>query len=452
MRAALVAKAVRAALRPGAAGRRAFEQHLRDAGLEATAEPLERVGLALVSAAAPFADLHPWLFVGRGRGAVLVDVLVRDLAERLPGDDDPHRTARVEFVAGTGAVALRAGLGALSDHPGLEADADTLRGLVESLVAPLVAEFEDAGAHRPAWIALRDQLFGPVVRAAFWTVLSHPTPCPAGRLAAGRAAAPIVQAILIEADAAVPWDAARGEGLVRIARAAFELAARRPELFATGELGDEGVLALELVSGVSAALRAASALFPKDTAAALAALAVEVVGEHAPDDPESDEPWTLVVGEALESFFGGMEDGTEGDPAAAARLLAESAAGGLARALFAQAAHTPALVAGGEGRALVAVLARAMAGKEGARLTPGAWCEVASLAAREAASHPGRLFDPAAGDPADHPAARRIARALAAAADAEAKRDPADGDAPSVQMLRDSIAAALVGVAGESAC
>jgi hypothetical protein len=366
---------------------------------EGPVSPLGRMIVTLADVALEFVAVHPSVMGAGGNGEKLIGALAANLAEMIPDDADawgPRRRFAERLLAGF----LRAGLQSLAEHPDLLLEEEQLQKLVGSSLPPLVQGLPEDLATQVQWREALSALVGPTASAAMRTIAEHPTAFLGSRFDAGEAVGAVAQAVLREVAEAGLADSLSRAGWLGILRAAMGVAAERPELFVRGGATRDGI-ARDLVGGIAGVLRDADPDFPGGLGIALAQAVLAVAEQHAAAFLDAGEPWEALVSGVLRQLIGGLGEGlAEGriEQRFSARQLTE-----IARVFLEQAAQTPHMLAGdSELQAVIAAVTAAMAPDEELLLSHGDWLEIARVAAREAATNPGRLFgevSEASGDP-----------------------------------------------------
>ena len=288
---------------------------------------------------------------------------------------------------------LRAGLATVSAHPEWVVDQEHYEALLKNAVTPVVEQFPSSIAERLQWSRVTDAILGPAAQAALETVATHQTAFLGDNLGPDQALGAVVQALLVEAAEDGLRDPFRQDRLIGLYRAVLGVAATRPELFFEGNRPEAALArdALKRFSGTLAAVERPP--FDKGTGLALAAVAIEVVGQHAHRFADPADEW---VGVAIEVF----EDLTS-DLAGALRaneglgnVLSVDQLTDIGRIVLTEISRNPTLItsSGDEWHGVIQAVTSAMAADEQLLLTADDWKEIARVAAAEAAANPARLF------------------------------------------------------------
>jgi hypothetical protein len=185
------------------------------------------------------------------------------------------------------------------------------------------------------------------------------------------------------------------------------VAVERPGLF----IKEDGSANKELFKGILSGAAETFAKYPRFSGplgASLAAMAVEVIGVHAPAllklNPE--DPWQNVAIMALGQVSAGLSEALGNTRTAmkgAFRSFTDAQLLQLGRVILTQVAKTPGMLGmkRSEVQSIVAGMAEAMAADEKLLLPADGWVRIAGVAAEKAASNPGRLFGLSPGERGD---------------------------------------------------
>lgn len=358
---------------------------------EGPVSPLGRMIVTLADVALEFLAADPSVLGVGGNGEKLIGALAANLSQMIPDDAaewGPRRRFAERLLAGF----LRAGLQTIAERPDLLLEEEHLRTLVGNTLPPLIAALPPDLATQVQWREALHVLVGPAASAAIRTIADHPESFLGDRFDADEALGAVTRAVLGEVAESGLGSAVSRAGWVGILQSALGVAAERPELFVRGDAPRE-VIARDLVRGIAGVLREAEPGFRGGLGIALAQAVLGVAEEHAGTFLDAEEPWEAVASNALRQLIGGLRESL-GDDGRIEELFSLRQLAEIARIVLDQAARTPGMLVGeGELQGVVAAVARAMAADRNLLLSPEDWREIARVAALEAASNPGRLFD-----------------------------------------------------------
>ncbi|MBP1686501.1 MAG: hypothetical protein H6Q33_2644 [Deltaproteobacteria bacterium] len=358
-----------------------------------------RMVLSLTDIALEFVGANPSLLGIGGDGEKLVAALAANLSEMIPDDaeDFGGKSQLAERFVG---IMLRAGLKTLNDQPDWVVRTTDLQQLVKHTLPPLIAALPEKLSEQSQWRDVADALLGPAASAAMATVAANPSAFLGATFDPHRAMGALTQAMLREACRTGLKQQFTETGFVALYTATLGVAAERPELFVGRPGTPTEQLAVDLFGDVAGALKASPPPFDKDLGAHLAVAVLDAVKDNGLNFLDASAPWESAVGAMALQVVDGLKVALT-DPATGGiksvftqRQLLE-----FARIFLAQAAKTPAMIAGGnmELQAIVGGVAAAMSQDKDLLLTPDDWLTIAAVAAEEGAANPQRLFPTAAG-------------------------------------------------------
>ncbi len=380
--------------------------------------PAFRIALALADVAISFAQAAPELLGNDAGGEKLLRVIAAvagELREVLPDLADPAawtgpNWSKANFGRTLLATTLRAGFGALLEHPDAFYDQKRLQDLLVALVKPIGGSFNKAfDESGPAALKvladherLRDEWLPAMAAGAVRVVAQHRegflggllTPQPGdekGELIAALTGAVLDQAKDLGDDALL-----MRETWIGFWRAGVRAIAARPELIITGDGTTAKAKALRgLVTHVANALAEAKGL-DKALLASLATAALDAAADAVPLVWDG-KGWDAVARDLIDAVLKGIRPAIAAPDRALLRGLAsEEQVAALVGIVLRHVAATPALItrgdAGPEAEAVIAAVAKALADKGAALLSGEGWLAVAAAAAEAASRNPGRLF------------------------------------------------------------
>jgi hypothetical protein len=247
------------------------------------------------------------------------------------------------------------------------------------------------------------------------------------------------------------------EGLLRVYRAALDVAIKEPGLF-VGEV--EGTdIGQKLLSDAAKLIREKSPPFNTDLAIELTAVAIESVGKNAPALFVYNGDWGKLATEAVHTVIREVSDGLaegvrNGKADILGRLFNKEQAERFFKILVDQAAANPDMIVGSDAapelKMLTEIMARAMAEQNKLLLTAEDWLAVAADVAREVGQNPNRLIKLDAGAPETQLVYKVIAKLLQAAATDFEQSGRKDGSVLFGRTLADTINDAIVAAAGNA--
>jgi hypothetical protein len=386
-----------------------FEQSLTADGLAVLSQwssaanrqtPLGRIGIELADIALDYIGANPSLFGADGNGARLIKSVAVNLAELLPDADDPTAPG-VNFASGAIRIFVESGLRVVNNNIDEYIDETHLQDVATSILTPLIdAVANPVGGNQP-WYDLRDEFLGPISAAAIDALARNQVAILGDGFKLDSGFGALTQSVLVSIKDNGLQDDFGKQGLVRVYGSMLDTVMTQPDLF----LGDADSKADHLVTKIlldsAATLKSKTPPFNKSLGVELVASALETVSANAAAlVPNLDaEQWTESVADISEVIIREVSTGlasglASGDPVSFQRIFSNDQAAELIHIIVADVAATPGLVADGQSpeiRALVEIMARAMAAQNGRLFSADNWLDVAAIATREVASNPNRL-------------------------------------------------------------
>lgn len=364
--------------------------------------PLGRIGLELADIALDYVGASPALFGVDGNGAKLITSVAVSLAELLPNPDDP-RAKGSTFAAGAIRVFVEAGLRALDHHVDKRVDEAHLRDFAHSTLKPLIDAVIAGDQGRQPWYDLRDELLGPVAEAAIDSLARNQAAFLGGDFDVGTKAGALTNSVLLAVKNNGLADDLGKDGLVRVYGAMLDIVIARPGAFFGAAAGNTDLFTQKLLVNAARKLKQSSPPFDKSLGSSLLASTYEVIGANAALLAGSVDAgdWTEALSEIGETLIREIADGlatgvrTGTDPRVLQRVFTRQQGEKLLRIIVEEVAAAPGLVVNNEApevRALVAIVAGAIAKQSTVLLKAEDWLVVAADLAREVAANPGRLI------------------------------------------------------------
>nr|VFK41036.1 MAG: hypothetical protein BECKSD772E_GA0070983_100913 [Candidatus Kentron sp. SD] len=368
---------------------------------DAPLNPWARVIITAGDIALEYIAINPGILGGDGKGEKLLAAYAGNLSELLPPDGNfgpQHR-----FGSRLASVFLRAGLQTLSEHPDWVVSEDHLKKLLQNSIGPLLKPISEEGGVFPdsigqqiRWQAVTDTLMGSVAAAALKTVANHQTAFLGKRFSPDEALGAITRAVFLKAaeDNDVLENQFTKDGLIEIYQAALTVAAKRPDLFLGEAETSAEDLANDLFAKVFSILAASPPPFDKEVGIKLAAIAIETVGANAHNFVDTSKPWEQVAADLIKYLADELAGSLQANGNLKQALQQEHLID-IGRIILERIAATPGIVLGTKNetwKGVVQAIASAMAADERLLLSGNDWKLIASAAAEQAATNPGRLF------------------------------------------------------------
>lgn len=363
--------------------------------------PLARIGIELADIALDYIGANPALFGAEGNGSRLIRSVAINLGELLPDANDPTAPG-VNFASGAIRIFVEAGLRAVNNNIDEYIDETHLQDVATSILSPLIdAVANPAGSNEP-WYDLRDEFLGPISEAAIDALARNQVAILGKDFELDSGIGVLTQSLLVSIKDDGLKDDFGKEGLIRVYTSMLDAVIDQPGVF----LGDAKSKADQLVSKIlvdaAATLKSKSPPFNKPLAVELVVSTFESVTANAAalvPNIAADQ-WTETVADLSEVIIREISEGLatglgSGDLQLFQHLFNKNQAAELIHIIVEDVATTPGLVADGESpeiRALVKIMASAMARQNGQLFSADNWLDLASIAAREVASNPNRLI------------------------------------------------------------
>lgn len=368
-----------------------------------------RMALTLTDIGLEFIGSNPSILGVGSRGEKLVAAFANNMSALIP-EDMAAFGSKTDFADRVLGIFFRAGLGALADNASTAFKDEDVANLIKGVTKPIVEALPDSIEDQILYRDLVDVLAGPSAEAAFY-LLAENTKTYLGKNFADHKALGVVtsalfQEIMETAAGGSIVEAFSEQGLIRLYQAGLGVALERPGLFVGEDEAAKTRIFRDLLRATAGTLRAHPRL-KGSIGASLAAVVVDIVGKHAPAllKLNRDAPWEKVAEKVLiqvttELSIALNQVENDGSLKGALRSFSDGQLLELGRVILEQVAQTPGMlgIERSEVQAIVAGMAEAMAADDNLLLSADEWIEIAGIAARKAASNPGRLFGLSAGD------------------------------------------------------
>jgi len=362
--------------------------------------PLGRVGIELADIALDYIGANPSLFGADGNGSRLIRSVAVNLAELLPDPDDPTAPG-VNFASGAIRIFVEAGLRVVNNNVDDFIDETHLQAVATSILTPLIEAVANPADSNEPWYDLRDEFLGPISAAAIDALARNQAAILGSDFKLDSGLGALTQSVLVSIKDNGLRDDFGKDGLVRVYGSMLDMVMLQPDLF----LGDADSKADHLVRKIlldsATTLKSNTPPFNKPLAVELVASALETVSANAATlVPNIDaDQWTETVADLGEVIIREISTGlatglASGDPKSFQRMFSNDQAAELLHIIVEDVATTPGLVADGKSpeiRALVEIIARAMAAQNGHLFSADNWLDVAAIATGEVVSNPNRL-------------------------------------------------------------
>jgi hypothetical protein len=371
-----------------------------------------RMVLTLTDIGLEFVASNPSLLGVGSRGEKLIVAFAKNMSALIPDDTDDFGS-KTDFADRVLGIFLRSGLGTLASNASAVFKDEDIAKLLEGVTKPIVDALPESIGDQFRYRDLVDALAGPSAEAAF-KLLAENTDTYLGRdfsddKALGAVTKAFFEEITITTQDGSIVDVLSEQGLIRLYQASLGVAVERPGLFTGDDTSVKKQLLRDLLSGTAGSLRA-HPRFKGPLGASLAAMVVDMVGHNAPAllklNPE--EPWEKVADAMIKQVTKGLADtlndvDADGLPKGALKSFSNRQLLELGRVILTQIVQTPGMVGikRFEVQAIVAGMAETMVADDNLLLSADEWIEIAGVAARKAASNPGRLFGLSADDPGE---------------------------------------------------
>lgn len=388
----------------------------------APATPIARMGLALVEVGLDYLAVNPGAIGLGGNADKLIAGVAENLRDLLPDPDDLGAVGN-DFAEEAIRIFVQASLMTLDQEVDTIIEKESLQELSKAVLKPLIDKVAAGDSGTERWYDIRDELLGPISEAAIGVVAKHQGELLGKSFHSDTAVGAVTNSILLAVKEDGLADDFGREGLLRVYRAALDVAIEQPGLF-VGEI--EGTdLGQKLLSDAAKLIREKSPPFNTDLAVELTAVSIESIGRNAPALFSYNGDWGKLATEAAQTVIrevsGGLAEGVRNGKAdIMGRLFNKDQASRFFKILVDQVAANPEMIVGTEAapelRLLTEIMARAMAEQNKLLLSSEDWLAVAAAAAREVGRNPNRLIKLDGGAPESQLAYKIISKLLQAAA------------------------------------
>lgn len=367
------------------------------------ATPLERMGLALVDIGLEYVAANPGKIGLGGNADKLIAGIAGNLQVLLPDANDIFKPGN-DFAEGAIRIFLQASLTALNEHVDDFVEEDSVRELSTAVLKPLIDKVAKGDTGTQRWYDIRDVLLGPISEAAIETLAKHQTDLLGKTFDPATGIGAVTESVLLAVKENGLADDLGREGVLRIYRAALNVAVKQPDLF-VGMVTVNGTptdVGQDLLRRAAATLQHNSPPFTKSLMVELLAGSIETIGENAPILVEFDGAWgplkTEAVNKVVSAVSDGLIEGVRGQrrPDILSRLFNEEQATRFFGLLLNQVTANPGMIVGShaapELRAMAEIMSRAMAKQETMLLSAEDWLLVAAAVSEEIARNPQRLI------------------------------------------------------------
>lgn len=379
------------------------------------ATPLAQFLLTAADIALEYVSIHPKLLDGDESDKMLT-AFAGNLARFI--DDKGDFGGKNGLLSRLSAGFLRAGLEAISDHPQWVSSEVHLQAFISATTEPMLLAMSDATlADKLDYQRALDSLSGPVFKAALGTIAQHQAEFLGDDLVISQAMGALTQGVLLQAAQGTFKQSFSKSGLLSIYQAGLGVAVKHPRLFIENDGSAKSKAAEKLFVDVGKVLQDNAGQFGKELGSQLAATVIDCVSANLPGFAD-DDGWDKTLVEMTTALLSNLSQALNRNQPLKQVFSAQQWQD-LSRVLLKNLAETPALVMGQREHleGVVTAIATAMANDKHLLLRGDSWVTIAEIAAKEAASNPGRLFrlDPA--KPSDMLAAQLISLLVTAGSD-----------------------------------
>jgi hypothetical protein len=421
------------------------------------ATPIARMGLALVEVGLDYLAVNPGSIGLGGNADRLIAGVAGNLRDLLPDPDNLGAMGN-DFAEESIRIFVQAGLMTLDQKIDTIVEKESLQELSKAVLKPLIDTVAAGDSGTERWYDIRDELLGPISEAAIGVLAKHQGALLGKSFEANTAVGSVTQSILLAVKENGLADDFGRDGLLRVYRAALDIAIEQPGLFVGQFEGTD--IGQKLLSDAAKLIKEESPPFNTDLVVELTAVAIESVGKNAPALFVYNGDWGKLTTEAARTVIhevsAGLAEGVrDGKADILRRLFNKDQAGRFFKILIDQAATNPGIIVGDDAapelKLLAEIFARAMAEQNKLLLTAEDWLAVVTAVAREVAQNPNRLIKPDAGGPETQLAYQIISRLLQAAAADFEQIGRKDGSVLFGVTLAEVIHDAIVAAAGNAA-
>jgi hypothetical protein len=425
------------------------------------ATPLERMGMALIDIGLEYVAVNPGMIGIGGNADKLIAGVAANLRELLPDPDDLSKPGN-DFAEGAIRLFVQASLMTLNEQIDDTVEEESLRDLSKAILKPLIDAVAKDDTGTEHWYDIRDELLGPISEAAIGVVAKHQRELLGESFDPDKGLGAVTKSVLLAVKENGLSDDFGREGVLRIYRAALDVAIKQPDLF-VGEIeinGQKTNIGQALLADTAKALRQNSPPFNRSLLIELVAASIDTVGRCTSDIFIFEGDWGFLATEAVRTAISevsaGLVAGVRGQqkPEILARLFNQEQAHRFFKLFLNQAAANPGMIVGPDSapevRMLTTVVARAMAEQDKLLLSAEDWLLVVGTVSEEVARNPNRLIRLDADDPESQLAYKVISKLLHAAANDFEQVGRAGGSVMFGTTLAEAISDSINAAAGNA--
>lgn len=373
-----------------------------------------RLGLAIVEVGLSYVSANPAVIGIGGNADRLIAGVAQNIENLLPQQDE-LRDFELNFAEESLRILVQASLISLEQHVDKLVDEKSVQDLSKAILNPLIEGIAEGDAGTQKWYDIRDELLGPISAAAMGVLVEHQSELLGTSFAPDQALGAVTKSIILAVKEDGIEDDLGKEGLLKVYRAALDVAVKQPELF-VGEINGKPV-GQKILSDVAAALQKTNSPLNGVLATELIAVALESAGKNLPELVSYNGDWGTLATEAARTSIHeisiGLAAGVRtGHKDILGRLFNQQQANRFFKILVDEVTKNPGMIVGADSapelRALTEVVARAMSeqvekasavGQNRLLLSSEDWLSVVEAAAKEVAKNPGRLIKIGEKDP-----------------------------------------------------
>jgi len=364
--------------------------------------PIARMGLALVDVGLEYLVVNPGAIGLGGNADKLIAGVAGNLRDLLP---DPDNLAGLgnDFAEGAIRIFVQASLIALNQQVDNIVEKESVRELSKAVLKPLIDKVAAGDSDTDKWYDIRDELLGPISEAAIGVLAEHQGELLGKSFRPETGIGAVTNSLLLAIkDNGIADDLGR-EGMLRIYRAALDVAIAQPNLF-VGEIevnGKQTNIGQVLLSDSAKLLKEQSPPFTRDLVIELVAASIDSVGQNAPVLFVYDGDWgklaTAAVKTVIREISTGLAAGVRGQKAdILGRIFNKEQANKFFKIFIDRVTANPGMIVGSEAapelRLLTTIVARAMADQNNLLLSSNDWLFVTAAVSKEVARNPNRLI------------------------------------------------------------
>jgi len=421
------------------------------------ATPIARIGLVLVEVGLDYLAVNPGRIGLGGNTDKLIAGVAANLRDLLPDPDDLGAMGN-EFAEESIRIFVQAGLITLDQKMDTIVEKESLQELSKAVLKPIIDTVAAGDSGMQRWYDIRDELLGPISEAAIGVLARHQGALLGKSIDTDTAVGSVTHSILLAVKENGLDDDFGREGLLRVYRAALDVAIEQPGLF-LGQI--EGTdIGQKLLSDAAKLIKEQSPPFNTNLAVELTAVAIASIGKNAPALFVYNGNWgalaTAAAHTVIREVSAGLAEGVRNGKAdILGRLFNQDQASQFFKILVDQAAANPGMIIGTETapelKLLTEIIVRAMAEQNQLLLTADNWLVVAATVAREVGQNPNRLIQLDARGIETQLAYQLISKLLQAAATDFEQVGRKDGSVLFGETLAQVINDAIVAAAGNAA-